>query len=95
MYSFLRLLLAVLTLNFGVKAQTDFSVTTTSNYTWNQTEWSLTTTNFIPGQFQSRISLANGYVGASLAAAGEFMRALNFIISPRYHILLHLLLFET
>jgi hypothetical protein len=60
MDSISRLLLAALMLSFGAQAQTDFSVTTTSNYTWNQSEWSLATTNFIPGQFQSRISLANG-----------------------------------
>jgi len=29
---------------------------------WNQTEWSLSTKMYIPGQFQSRLSLANGYV---------------------------------
>jgi hypothetical protein len=60
MATFTTLLLAVLALGLGAQAQTDFSVTTTSNYEWNQTEWSLTTTKFIPGQYQSRISLANG-----------------------------------
>ncbi|KAE9378090.1 carbohydrate-binding module family 32 protein [Stipitochalara longipes BDJ] len=53
-------------------AQTDFSVTTVENYGWNQTEWSLATTQFIPGQYQARMSLANGYTGASLSAAGPF-----------------------
>ncbi|TAQ88312.1 hypothetical protein B7494_g3361 [Chlorociboria aeruginascens] len=55
-----------------VIAETDFSVTTGGLSTWNQSEWSLTATTFIPGQYQARISLANGYVGASLAAAGPF-----------------------
>lgn len=41
-------------------AQTDFSVITSGLSTWNQKEWSLTATKFVPGQFQSRISLSNG-----------------------------------
>lgn len=40
-------------------AQTDFS-TTSGISTWNQQDWSLTATKFIPGQYQSRVSLANG-----------------------------------
>jgi hypothetical protein len=60
MESFTTFLLACLMLSLGALAQTDFSVTTTSNYAWNQTEWSLATTKFIPGQYQARISLANG-----------------------------------
>ncbi|KUJ11837.1 glycoside hydrolase family 65 protein [Mollisia scopiformis] len=63
---------ALLLLDLGVQAATDFSVTTSGIYSWNQSDWSLTATKFIPGQFQSRMSLANGYVGASLAAAGPF-----------------------
>lgn len=57
-----RLAGALLSIVGTVVAQTDFSVTNKDNYNWNQTEWSLATTNFNPGQFQSRISLANGYV---------------------------------
>ncbi|KAH8820869.1 glycoside hydrolase family 65 protein [Xylogone sp. PMI_703] len=53
-------------------AQTDFSVVNGGLSTWNQSEWSLTTDKFVPGHYQSRISLSNGYVGASLAAAGPF-----------------------
>jgi len=60
MESFKTFLLAALVLSLGIQAQTDFSVTTTSNYAWNHSEWSLSTTRFIPGQYQSRISLANG-----------------------------------
>ncbi|KFX99408.1 hypothetical protein V490_01804 [Pseudogymnoascus sp. VKM F-3557] len=53
--------------------QTDFSITNTNvSAVWNQTEWSLTTVDYVPAQYQSRISLSNGYVGASLAAAGPF-----------------------
>jgi hypothetical protein len=53
----------------------DFSITS-SNYTsWNQSAWSLTSTSLIQGQYQARVSLANGYVGASLAGAGPFFEA--------------------
>jgi hypothetical protein len=49
----------LLLLRFPALAQTDFS-TTSGLSTWNQSEWSLTATRFIPGQFQARASLANG-----------------------------------
>jgi hypothetical protein len=52
----------LLSSTFDALAQTDFSVTSADIYSWNQTEWSLTTKRFVPGQFQSRISLANGFV---------------------------------
>ncbi|RDL37525.1 putative ATH1 Acid trehalase, vacuolar [Venustampulla echinocandica] len=68
----LQCLLTVLLTSFQTRAQDDFSVTSTDNYQWSQADWSLTTTRFTPGQYQSRLSLANGYVGASLAAAGPF-----------------------
>jgi hypothetical protein len=43
--------------------QTDFSITNTNvSAVWNQTEWSLTTVDYVPAQYQSRISLSNGYV---------------------------------
>jgi hypothetical protein len=45
-------------------AATDFSVTTSKLSTWNQGDWSLTSQTYIPGQYQSRISLANGYVSS-------------------------------
>lgn len=41
-------------------AQTDFSVTNGGLSTWNQSEWSLTSTKLVPGQYQSRLSLSNG-----------------------------------
>lgn len=44
----------------AVRAQTDFSVTTSGLSIWNQSSWSLTTEEYVPGQYQSRISLANG-----------------------------------
>ena len=59
MPSFLRALVVGLLLNLQVLAATDFS-TASGISTWNGTEWSLTATTFIPGQYQSRSSLANG-----------------------------------
>ncbi|KAH8669175.1 glycosyl hydrolase family 65 central catalytic domain-containing protein [Xylariales sp. PMI_506] len=55
-----------------VSATPDFSVTTGNLSVWDQTDWSLTATEYVPGYFQSRLALANGYVGASVAAAGPF-----------------------
>ncbi|KAG0652069.1 hypothetical protein D0Z07_1196 [Hyphodiscus hymeniophilus] len=72
MKSIMQLILLYLGLCLGLSsAQTDFS-TSSGISSWNDTEWSLTATKFIPGQYQSRSSLANGYLGASLAAAGPF-----------------------
>ncbi|UNI19507.1 Alpha,alpha-trehalase [Purpureocillium takamizusanense] len=50
----------------------DFSVTTGNLSTWNQSDWSITAHQFVPGHYQSRLGLSNGYVGASVAAAGPF-----------------------
>lgn len=50
----------------GATAVTDFSVTTSKLSVWNQTDWSLTTKTYIPGQYQSRMSLANGYASTPL-----------------------------
>lgn len=43
-----------------------------ANVTWNNDEWTLTTTNLDQGHYQSRISLANGYIGINVAALGPF-----------------------
>ena len=40
--------------------------------TWDNENWRLTTTNLDQGHYQSRISLANGYLGINLAVAGPF-----------------------
>lgn len=53
-------MLALLLLALGVQAATDFSVTESGIYEWDQNDWSLTATKYIPGQYQSRMSLANG-----------------------------------
>ncbi|KAK2625060.1 hypothetical protein QTJ16_005429 [Diplocarpon rosae] len=61
-----------------VNAYVDFAVTSNiSQIDWH--DLSLTTHRFAPGHFQSRLSLANGYVGAALAASGPFFEAdVNF-----------------
>lgn len=40
--------------------------------TWDNDNWILTTTNLDQGHYQSRMSLANGYLGINLAAVGPF-----------------------
>lgn len=40
--------------------------------TWDNDNWILTTTTLDQGHYQSRMSLANGYLGINLAAAGPF-----------------------
>jgi trehalose/maltose hydrolase-like predicted phosphorylase len=40
--------------------------------TWDDDAWTLTTTNLDQGHYQSRMSLANGYLGINLAAVGPF-----------------------
>ncbi|KAK0837252.1 alpha,alpha-trehalase ath1 [Friedmanniomyces endolithicus] len=40
--------------------------------TWDDANWRVTTTDLIPGKYQSRMSLANGYLGINLAAVGPF-----------------------
>ncbi|KAK3724203.1 alpha,alpha-trehalase ath1 [Vermiconidia calcicola] len=40
--------------------------------TWDDEHWRVTTTNLDQGHYQSRMSLANGYLGINLAAVGPF-----------------------
>lgn len=40
--------------------------------TWDNTNWLLKTTTLDQGHYQSRMSLANGYLGINLAAVGPF-----------------------
>lgn len=40
--------------------------------TWDLDNWRITTTNLDQGHYQSRMSLANGYLGINLAAVGPF-----------------------
>ena len=43
-----------------------------ANVTWDNAAWEVTTTNLDQGHYQSRQSLANGYLGINVAAAGPF-----------------------
>lgn len=40
--------------------------------TWDDDNWRLSTTLLDQGHYQSRMSLANGYLGINVAAAGPF-----------------------
>ncbi|KAK4956643.1 alpha,alpha-trehalase ath1 [Elasticomyces elasticus] len=40
--------------------------------TWDDDNWRVTTTDLQPGMYQSRMSLANGYLGINLANVGPF-----------------------
>ena len=42
------------------------------NVTWDDDDWRLATTHLDQGHYQSRLSLANGYLGINVAAAGPF-----------------------
>lgn len=42
------------------------------NVTWDNDAWTLSTAALDQGHYQSRISLANGYIGINLAALGPF-----------------------
>ncbi|KAI9852623.1 MAG: hypothetical protein M1838_000071 [Thelocarpon superellum] len=52
----------------------DFSIP--SKFTrWDNENWTLSTDQLIQAQFQSRLNLANGYLGCAFAAAGPFFEA--------------------
>jgi trehalose/maltose hydrolase-like predicted phosphorylase len=42
---------------------------------WDDANWRITTTQLDQGHYQSRMSLANGYLGINVAAAGPFFEA--------------------
>ena len=42
------------------------------NVTWDNAAWEVRTTNLDQGHYQSRMSIANGYLGINVAAAGPF-----------------------
>lgn len=52
--------LALLVVAGNSLAQTDFDVLTSNLSVWDQDDWTLTATQYVPGQYQSRMSLANG-----------------------------------
>ncbi|WEW59466.1 alpha,alpha-trehalase ath1 [Emydomyces testavorans] len=53
-------------------AHTPVYPTKFNGVTWDNTNWRLTTTDLDQGHYQSRGSIANGYLGISVAAAGPF-----------------------
>jgi len=61
-FAFLLLLLAAALVGVAHAQSDPFSVTNFENFEANFTEWSLTAPKYIPGQYQARIHLANGYV---------------------------------
>jgi hypothetical protein len=64
--STLLITLTGLDLALGKVYETRFDGTT-----WDDEKWILSTTNLDQGHYQSRMSLANGYLGINLAA-GKF-----------------------
>lgn len=42
------------------------------NVTWDNAAWEVRTTNLDQGHYQSRLSIANGYLGINVAAVGPF-----------------------
>ncbi|KAJ5152770.1 Acid trehalase [Penicillium canariense] len=54
-------------LSSGNVYQTDFD-----GVTWDENNWLLTTTTLEQGRFQSRGSIANGYLGINVASVGPF-----------------------
>lgn len=45
------------------------------NVTWDNSAWQVRTTNLDQGHYQSRMSIANGYLGINVAAVGPFFEA--------------------
>ncbi|CAD6567036.1 MAG: hypothetical protein ASARMPREDX12_009228 [Alectoria sarmentosa] len=43
-----------------------------ANVTWDNAAWQVRTTNLDQGHYQSRMSIANGYLGINVAAVGPF-----------------------
>lgn len=43
-----------------------------ANVTWDNAAWEVRTTNLDQGHYQSRLSIANGYLGINVAAVGPF-----------------------
>ncbi|KAI9700687.1 MAG: hypothetical protein M1836_002056 [Candelina mexicana] len=46
-----------------------------ANVTWDNDNWRLSTTSLDQGHYQARMSVANGYIGLSVAAVGPFFEA--------------------
>jgi trehalose/maltose hydrolase-like predicted phosphorylase len=73
--SFLRhapLALLAISATPAVHASTSSEQAQFENVTWDDSNWVLSTRTLSPGHYQSRLSLANGYFGLSVAALGPF-----------------------
>lgn len=55
-----------------LSASTQLYGTRFEGVTWDNANWVLETTNLDQGHYQSRMSLANGYLGVNVAAVGPF-----------------------
>ncbi|KAG5791914.1 hypothetical protein H9Q69_009055, partial [Fusarium xylarioides] len=58
--------------NHSAKAGDNIYKTSFPGVTWDNDNWLLSTTNLDQGHYQSRGSIANGYLGINVAAAGPF-----------------------
>ncbi|SCV60224.1 ATH1-Acid trehalase, vacuolar [Fusarium fujikuroi] len=58
--------------NHSAKASENIYKTSFPGVTWDNDNWLLSTTNLDQGHYQSRGSVANGYLGINVAAAGPF-----------------------
>ncbi|KAJ5151717.1 hypothetical protein N7492_010012 [Penicillium capsulatum] len=56
----------------SANSSNEFYKTDFDGVTWDEENWILTTTNLEPGRFQTRGSVANGYLGINVASAGPF-----------------------
>lgn len=76
--SFIPLLLSVTILLAATPALAQSSTIYATRFpgvTWDNADWILKTTTLDQGHYQSRMSLANGYLGINLAAVGPFFEA--------------------
>ena len=60
-------MLSLASVTFGQSYDTRFD-----GVTWDNDNWRLTTTQLDQGHYQSRMSVANGYIGINVAALGPF-----------------------
>jgi trehalose/maltose hydrolase-like predicted phosphorylase len=60
------------TLLLGAAVNAKLYNTVFQNVTWDDSNWRITTAALDQGHYQARMSLANGYLGINVAAAGPF-----------------------
>lgn len=68
--------------SIAARQSTNLTSTTSSlyntrfaNVTWDNAAWQVSTTNLDQGHYQSRMSIANGYLGIVVAAVGPFFES--------------------